>query len=191
MILTDKSDVEICITSVERIQEYIELPPQDTTPPTGDEWLHHGSIRLLKVSARYAPNLPPALSNVSFAVKPGQRVGICGRSGSGKSTLLGALWRLIDIEEGGEILVDGVDIRDLSLQDYRSAMSIVPQGESLLACRPRAIVKADGIDPLLLELTLRENLDPEGRHSDAELWEALDKSHVSSSNCYIYLAIWC
>lgn len=121
--------MEICITSVERIQEYIELPREETIPSTSDQWLNHGSIRLLKVSARYGPDLPLALSNVSFAVKPGQRVGICGRSGSGKSTLLGVLWRMIGIEEEGEILVDGVDIRDLSLHDYRSAMSIVPQGE--------------------------------------------------------------
>lgn len=41
--------------------------------------------------------------------------------------------------------------------------------------------KADLIDPLLLELSLRENLDPEGLHSDSELWDALEKSHVCSA----------
>lgn len=124
------SDVEMCITSVERIEEYIKLPPQETRPSSGDEWLHHGSIRFTKVSARYKPTLPPAISNISLTVKPGQRVGICGRSGSGKSTLLGVLWRLIDIDEDGEIMVDGIDIRDVPLGDYRNAMSIVPQGMS-------------------------------------------------------------
>lgn len=124
--------MEMCITSVERIQEYINLPPQETRPLTGEQWLHHGSIRFSKLSARYRPDLPPAISKINFSVKPGQRVGICGRSGSGKSTLLGVLWRLIEFEDdGGEIMVDGIDIRDLPLGDYRSAMSIVPQGTCL------------------------------------------------------------
>jgi ATP-binding cassette subfamily C (CFTR/MRP) protein 1 len=119
----------MCITSVERIKEYIDLPPEDPRPPTGEQWLNHGTIIFRNVSARYKPTLPPALSDISLSIKPGQRVGICGRSGSGKSTLLGVLWRLIDHEDdGGVIMVDGVDIRDLSLVDYRSAMSIVPQG---------------------------------------------------------------
>lgn len=120
----------MCITSVERIQEYINLPPQECRPPSGEEWLHHGSIRFSELTARYKPELPPAVKSVSFTIKPGQRVGICGRSGSGKSTLLGVLWRLIDFDDdGGEIMVDGMDIRELQLSDYRSAMSIVPQGE--------------------------------------------------------------
>lgn len=127
--------MEMCITSVERIQEYCELPPQEKRPPTGDEWLQHGSIRFQDLTARYQPDLPPAVSKVSFVIKPGQRVGICGRSGSGKSTLLGVLWRLIDFDDdGGEIMVDGIDIRDLQLTDYRSAMSIVPQGKPSLSC---------------------------------------------------------
>ena len=172
----------MCITSVERIQEYCELSPQEKQTATGEEWLQHGSIRFTDLTARYRPELQPAISKVSFTIKPGQRVGICGRSGSGKSTLLGVLWRLIEFDDdGGEIMVDGINIRDMQLTDYRSAMSIVPQGES----RPHA--QFDSIlrkvlmvrDPLLLELSLRENLDPEGLHSDVEIWDALNKSHVS------------
>jgi ABC-type multidrug transport system fused ATPase/permease subunit len=164
----NEPDVEMCITSVERIQEYIELPSQEDT---------RGSIRFMGVNARYQPTLPLALKNLNFAIKPGQRVGICGRSGSGKSTMLGVLWRLIDIEDEGEILVNGLDIRDLPLREYRSAMSIVPQGTPLGRWQTSSGL-TDAKDPLLLEVSLRENLDPEGLHTDAELWDALEKSHV-------------
>lgn len=121
----------MCITSVERIKEYVDLPCEETRPSRDEQWLQHGAIRFNKVSAKYKPHLPPAIQKISFVVKPGRRVGICGRSGSGKSTLLGVLWRLIEFEDdGGEITVDGIDIRDLQLRDYRGAMSIVPQGKS-------------------------------------------------------------
>jgi ATP-binding cassette subfamily C (CFTR/MRP) protein 1 len=141
-------EVEMCITSVERVQEYIELPSQEpfkpSTHPTlrstsktkhNESWLQSGGIQFSHVTARYRPDLPPALKDVTFSIKPGQRVGICGRSGSGKSTLLGVLWRLIEFDKGdGQgvgIWVDGEDIRDLGLGEYRGAMSIIPQGMCL------------------------------------------------------------
>ncbi|KAK4687233.1 hypothetical protein P7C73_g2882, partial [Tremellales sp. Uapishka_1] len=175
-VVVQWTEVEMCITSVERVQEYIELPPQEApsaarispTPSKmlpNSKWLERGGIQFSHVSARYHPDSPPALKDVTFTVKPGQRVGICGRSGSGKSTLLGVLWRLIEMDvvgDGEGIFVDGEDIRDISLSDYRAAMSIIPQ------------------DPLLLELSLRDNLDPEALHSDADIWSALEKSQVSS-----------
>ncbi|WWD21405.1 hypothetical protein CI109_105890 [Kwoniella shandongensis] len=168
------TDVEMCITSVERVQEYIDLPAQETNPAKhllsasktkqAESWLQSGGIHISHVTARYQPHLPPALNDVTLTIRPGQRVGICGRSGSGKSTLLGVLWRLIEYEqgEGMGIWVDNEDITELGLQEYRGAMSIIPQ------------------DPLLLEVSLRENLDPEGLHSDADIWEALDKSQLKS-----------
>lgn len=124
----------MCITSVERVQEYIELPKQaeralSIKSAVDQDWLTHGSISFNHASARYKPDLPLAMKDVTLSIKPGQKVGICGRTGSGKSTLLGVLWRLIEQEEGGAILVDGVDIRDIPLQEYRSAMSIIPQGQ--------------------------------------------------------------
>ena len=157
----------MCITSVERIQEYIELKPEEEVTGSSltlnTSWLRQGAIRFNNVSARYAPELPTAISDLTFSVKPGQRVGICGRSGSGKSTLLQVMWRIIDFEAPkGGIFIDGIDIEEIPLQSYRGAMSIIPQ------------------DPMILELSLRENLDPEGLHSDAELWEALEKAQLKS-----------
>ncbi|MHB1223216.1 MAG: ABC transporter ATP-binding protein [Gemmatimonadaceae bacterium] len=70
------------------------------------------------------------LRHVSFTVPAGATVGIVGATGSGKSTLLDLVPRLFDPQEG-QILIDGVDIRDLSLDDLRHAVAMVPQ-ESLL-----------------------------------------------------------
>jgi ABC-type multidrug transport system fused ATPase/permease subunit len=53
----------------------------------------------------------------------------------------------------------------------------VPQGEHLAVCR--TLPGLTLLDPLLLTLSLRENLDPEGLHTDVEIWDALEKSHVS------------
>lgn len=166
LMIVEWTNVEMGITSVERVQEYIELPPQKDRSGSklsvGADWLTHGSVSFSHVSARYHPDLPPALDDVSFEITPGQKVGICGRTGSGKSTLLGVLWRLIEFDDMSRIAIDGTEIDDVPLQQYRAGMTIIPQ------------------DPLLLELSLHENLDPEGLHTDAQIWDALDRSQLKA-----------
>lgn len=68
----------------------------------------------------------PALNKVSFAVKPGTSTAIVGESGSGKSTCLKLLFRFYDISSGS-IRIDGKDIRDLKVAEYRKHISVVPQ----------------------------------------------------------------
>ncbi len=65
------------------------------------------------------------IDNLSFTVEPGQKVGIVGQTGSGKSTIMRLLYRFYDIKEG-QILIDGQDIRDMTLKDLRSHIAIVP-----------------------------------------------------------------
>jgi subfamily B ATP-binding cassette protein MsbA len=74
----------------------------------------------------YAYNEEPVLKNINLEIKKGQTVAIVGKSGAGKSTLADLLPRLIDVDKGG-IFIDGVNIKDLKIQDLRSLMGIVGQ----------------------------------------------------------------
>ena len=82
------------------------------------------------------------------------QVGIVGRTGAGKSSLITALFHMVELSNG-YIMVDGIDISNISLYDLRSNISIIPQ------------------EPTLFLGSLRENLDPFNHHSDAVLWDAL------------------
>src|SRR5262249_44861365 len=68
----------------------------------------------------------PVLSDISFEIKPGMRVGIAGTTGAGKTTLVSLLTRFYD-PTGGQILLDGIDLRDYKLADLRSQFAIVLQ----------------------------------------------------------------
>ena len=72
------------------------------------------------VCLRYRPHLPYALNDVSFDIRPGEKIGIVGRTGAGKSSLFLALLRLVEIETGS-IIVDGVNIQHASLARLRYA----------------------------------------------------------------------
>lgn len=96
------------------------------------------AIELKDVSFSYHADRP-VLSEVSLRVNGGERVALSGRSGNGKSTIARLIARLYDAR-AGEIFVEGVDIRDIKLKSLRSSVIFVPQ------------------DPVLFDLTLRENL---------------------------------
>ena len=66
------------------------------------------------------------LKNVSFTVEPGESVAIVGPTGSGKSTIMRLLYRFYDVS-GGEVKIDGYDVRNILTKDLRSAIAIVPQ----------------------------------------------------------------
>jgi ATP-binding cassette subfamily C (CFTR/MRP) protein 2 len=74
----------------------------------------------------------------------------------GRSTLATSLFRIIEPTHG-KILIDGIDVLKIGLDDLRSKLAIIPQ------------------DPVLFKNTVRYNLDPFGKHDDSVLWEALDK----------------
>ncbi|OJD26466.1 iron-sulfur clusters transporter atm1, mitochondrial [Blastomyces percursus] len=88
-----------------------------------------GEIRFENVTFGYHPDRK-VLKGVSFTIPPGQKFAIVGPSGCGKSTILRLLFRFYDVQ-GGRILVDGQDIRDLSLDSLRSAIGVVPQDTPL------------------------------------------------------------
>jgi ABC transporter ATM len=91
--------------------------------------LSGGEIRFENVRFGYRPDRP-ILKNLSFIIPAGKKVAIVGPSGCGKSTVLRLLFRSYDVEEG-RILIDGQDIRDVSLESLRQAIGVVPQDTPL------------------------------------------------------------
>jgi ATP-binding cassette, subfamily B, bacterial len=84
-----------------------------------------GAVEFRAVSFAYGPDRP-VLEEVSFTVKPGTRVGIAGATGAGKTTLMNLLTRFYD-PLSGQIILDGVDLRDYRLADVRNQLGIVLQ----------------------------------------------------------------
>lgn len=159
------SDLETNIVSVERVKEYSETPTEaewivpDNRPP--EEWPEAGNIVIEEFDLKYRDGLPLVLKQINCDIKPGEKVGIVGRTGAGKSTLTLALFRILE-RAGGRIVIDGVDIAKIGLQDLRSRLTIIPQ------------------DPVLFSGTLRVNLDPFDSHTDEELWTILEMSHLKN-----------
>ncbi|KAH7427040.1 hypothetical protein KP509_10G027600 [Ceratopteris richardii] len=159
------ADTENYFTSVERIKAYTELPteadPKTKEGIIGEDWPSHGEIVFESYTMAYREDLPPALNNLSFKVNAGEKVGILGRTGAGKSSLVAALFRMVENQAcHGSILIDGVNIRSVGLDDLRQRISIVPQ------------------DPTLFRGTLRLNLDPFEQHEDNAIYEALGRVNM-------------
>ncbi len=151
------------MNSVERVKEYIEVeqeakPIIDDARPAGN-WPSQGAIQFMNYTTRYRSDLEPVLKDLTFSVKPGERVGIVGRTGAGKSSLALALFRGLEAVEG-KIVIDDVDIALIGLQDLREAITIVPQ------------------DPTLFTGTVRSNLDPFGLFTDEEIFATLRRVHL-------------
>ena len=89
-----------------------------------------GRIELRHVTFTYPTKEQPALRDVSLVIEPGKTVALVGRSGSGKSTIASLLTRFYDISEG-EILLDGVNIRDYRLMSLRRQFALVSQNVHL------------------------------------------------------------
>jgi len=146
-----------------------------------------GSIVFKNLKMRYRPNLDLSLRGIDLSIPSGTKVGLVGiiiiikitiiiiiiiiiqlslkiqgRTGSGKSSLALTLFRVVEIEDDSAILVDGYNLKDVSLSIIRSKITIIPQ------------------DPLMLSGTLRSNLDPFNQYTDEQLWQALERSHLKS-----------
>jgi ABC-type multidrug transport system fused ATPase/permease subunit len=162
------SETEAAITAIERVDAMADLPSEK--PFETDEghepprlWPEQGVLEFDCVSLRYREGLPLALDDLSFKIPAGKTCGVVGRTGAGKSSITVALFRLVEIESG-RILLDDIDLSKLGLSDVRGrGMSIIPQ------------------DPFLAGATLRECLDPFGKHSDSEIMEALESVRLGSS----------
>ncbi|KAJ6535432.1 hypothetical protein B0H19DRAFT_1079915 [Mycena capillaripes] len=143
-----------------------ELSDAEKEPPSTAEgnppayWPASGDLRVENLSARYSPDGPKVLDNVSFHIRTGERVGVVGRTGSGKSSLTLSLLRCIYTE--GSVYFDGIPTSKINLDDLRNNITIIPQM------------------PELLNASLRGNLDPFDLHDDQTLNDALGAAGLFS-----------
>jgi ATP-binding cassette subfamily B protein len=119
--------------SATRINEVLEMEPEIKDPKEVKETSkQHGFIEFQKVAFSYHGAEKPALTDISFSAQPGQVTAIIGGTGSGKSTLVNLIPRFYDVDSG-RILVDGVDVRQMSQKHLRAKIGFVPQKAVLFA----------------------------------------------------------
>ncbi|KAJ7892528.1 multidrug resistance-associated ABC transporter [Mycena olivaceomarginata] len=163
--------LEVDLNSVERVVEYLKLPQEppavieSNRPPAywPSSARNENLLSVENLVVKYSPELPPVLQGISFTLKAGERVGLIGRTGSGKSTLAMSILRFVD-PVSGKIVLDGIDIRTIGINDLRSRLTFIPQ------------------DATLFSGTLRDNLDPFGDHDDAACMDALYRVHMISDS---------
>jgi ABC-type multidrug transport system fused ATPase/permease subunit len=167
-LVTTVADVKLNMVSAQRLVHIHNLPQEGpledrdapVVPPPG--WPGAGRVEFRNYMLQYRPELPPAMSDMSLVINPGEKVGIVGRTGAGKSSLIVALFRLCEAA-AGKVLVDDVDISKVSLHTLRSRLCVIPQ------------------DPVLFRGTLRKNLDVLDRYSEQEMLAVLDAVNLRES----------
>lgn len=122
----------------------------NSNPPKN--WPHAGQIKFQNVSLSYKDGRQ-VLKNLTFEILGQQKIGIVGRTGAGKSSIITALLRMTPLS--GDIFIDGVNTKNISLHSLRRATSVIPQ------------------DPRFFSASLRFNLDPNQEFYDDQLWNVL------------------
>ena len=150
---------EVC---AERIEEVLGTDSSVVTPAEPVRQLRRrGHLEVRDVEFRYPGAEESVLRSVGLVARPGETTAIIGSTGSGKSTLLGLVPRLFDVT-GGEVLVDGVDVRELDPVLMAKTVGLVPQ------------------KPYLFSGTVATNLRyGKPGASDEELWEALEVAQAA------------
>lgn len=134
------------LAALERIYEILDTEPEVKSPPNGARPpKFEGAVRFENVSFGY-DSARPVLNAIEFDVPPKTMVALVGPSGAGKTTLVSLLPRFFD-PQSGTIRIDGYDLKDLELRNYRRSLGIVPQeiflfdrsvAENIAYGRPRA-----------------------------------------------------
>lgn len=149
------------LANIENLFELMAKKPKiDDVEDAAELKVSQGEIRFEKVSFDYRPDRP-ILKDVSFSIKPGQKVAVVGESGAGKSTLVKLLFRFYDVSSGN-VFIDGQDIAKASQYSLRKSIGIVPQ------------------DTVLFNDSIFENVRygrPDA--SDEEVKNAINMAHLS------------
>ena len=119
-------EIKQALTDMEKMFALLDIQPEVQDAPDAKDIIDpHGAIAFEDVSFRYEADRP-ILKNVSFKIAPGETAAIVGPTGAGKSTLSRILFRFYDIESG-RVLIDGIDMSDITQESLRRVIGIVPQ----------------------------------------------------------------
>ena len=110
---------------------------------------------------RKRPDAPLIFKNITLKIKPGEKIGVCGRTGSGKSTLLLCLFLISEGYEG-KILIDDIYINKIELEMLRNSLTIILQ------------------EPILIEGNIRDNIDPSKELNDIKIIKLSNKVGLSN-----------
>ncbi|GFN32321.1 ABC transporter ATP-binding protein [Paenibacillus xylaniclasticus] len=115
------------MASAERLFEILDTKPEIKNTAQAKELPSiRGEVEFRDVSFRYGPDKPEVLHGINLRVKPGQRIAVVGPTGAGKSTIVNLLMRFYDATDG-QVLIDGHDVKDVTLESLRRQMGIVLQ----------------------------------------------------------------
>ena len=159
------ADLQRAMGALDRLRELLatapSLKPNDTTTFRKLPIPSSGVIALHNVCFSY-PNNPERsiLNNVTLSAAPGEKIAIVGSSGAGKSTLFSLLLRFYT-PQSGAIYLDGIDVRDVDVEEVRSRMGLVPQ------------------DPMIFSQSLYDNiLYGRPNATETDVWKAAELAHL-------------
>jgi ATP-binding cassette subfamily B protein len=158
MIIMMIATLPQAMISINRIYEILgkEIYIKDPLSPLHFNEAFKGEIEFKNVSFRYDNAKKDVIQNINFTAKPGKTTAIIGSTGSGKSTLLKLILRLYDVTDG-EILVDGLNIKDITQKELREKISYTPQSSMLFSGNIESNIKVS--NPNISENSLEKYLD--------------------------------
>jgi ATP-binding cassette subfamily B protein len=156
--------MQASLVSAERALNLLDEIPEVTERPDAQAIERaHGQVSFEDVAFAYDDG-KPILRGVTFTVEAGQRIGLIGRTGSGKTTITNLLTRLYD-PKGGAIRLDGIDLRDLRIDDLRQQFSVVLQ------------------DPVLFKKSISENI--RYARPDASMEDVIEAARLAHADEFI------
>ena len=169
-LINSFANTEKEMISVERLEEFHNVPSENEVIESKNEsrktsWSpNSGSIKITNLTVKYNNNTT-ALKNIFLSINDKEKLFVVGRSGAGKSSFLLALMRMMAWD--GDIEIDHVSIKNVDLRELRGSFALIPQ------------------KPILINGSIRDNLDPMRNYTDESIWNALEAVQLKEifSNC--------
>lgn len=166
LLLQFWTQLEVSLGAITRTREFTQTTPSQEAPREDDSpdrrsaaWPEHGAIEIRNLRAGFTDD-KMILDGMSFSIRPGEKIGICGRTGSGKSSLLLTILGLLEPSAGSSISIDGVNLKNVSRHIIRERIITIPQ------------------DVFLFDGSVRGNLDPGQLYTDAQMVAVLSKVNL-------------